>query len=159
MCLFLSSPDRLPANPYCILLSLFAYMLLGLFLVEPERTYLTISAEILLELAMLGMITYLGLRMKKTLPRFQQTLSALIGINLIITAVSLPAYHYAVSFAADSGRAVSLLFSVRLLIAIWYLAVLSLIFKRAFAISTQLSAVISFVFFFNYLIVAVWMFQ
>lgn len=159
MCLFLSSPDRLPANPYCSLLSLLAYLLLGLLLVDPQRGYLVICAQIFLELSMLGLITYLGLRMKKTLARFGQTFSALIGINLMITAVSLPAYHYAVDSASASGEGGSLLIYVTLLIVIWNLAVLSLIFKRAFEVSTQISAMISFIYFINYQVLVVWLFQ
>ena len=144
MCLLLSSPDRLPCSPYPIALTGFSYFLLGLLLVEPQRSYGLISAQILLELGMLGLVAYCGLALKQMLPRFQQTFSALLGINVIITLVTIPAYRLIASNGSIDGN---MLLYVTLIILLWNLAVLSLIFKRAFEISTNLSAMISFCYF------------
>ena len=144
MCLLLSSPDRLPCSPYPIALTGVSYFLLGLLLVEPQRSYGLISAQILLELGMLGLVAYCGLALKQLLPRFQQTFSALLGINVIITLVTIPAYRLIASNGSIDGN---MLLYVTLIILLWNLAVLSLIFKRAFEISTNISAMISFCYF------------
>jgi hypothetical protein len=102
---------------------------------------------------MLGLIAYWGLRWKKSLERFLQTFSALIGINMIITTVTIPVYRNVTSNEADIGN---LLIYLTLVILIWNLAVLSLIFKRAFSISTHLSAMISFNYFVLYQFVVIW---
>jgi len=153
MCLLLSSPARLPYSRYPLLLTGFAYLLIGLLLVDAERSYALVCVQILLELAMLGMISYLALRWKKALPRLLQTLSALLGISVVITAVTIPAYRLV---AANGSIDNNLLLYTTLLILVWNLAVLSLIFKRAFEISTQLSAMIAFSYFFLYQIIAFW---
>jgi hypothetical protein len=144
MCLLLSSPEHLPCSPYPIVLSGFSYFLLGLLLVDPQRSYGLISAQILLELGMLALVAYSGLAMKRSLQRFPQTFSALLGINVIITAVTIPVYRI-MGINGDSSD--NMLLYITLVILVWNLAVLSLIFKRAFEVSTHLSAVISFCYF------------
>ena len=153
MCLLLSSPDRLPYSPYSVMLTGLCYFLLGLLLVDPERSYTAVCQQILLELAMLGAITYCGLSLKQSLQRFLQTFSALLGINVIITAATIPVYR-AVIDNANVGD--NLLLTVTIVILAWNLGVLSLIFKRAFEISTHLSAVISFSYFIVYQITVYW---
>ena len=156
MCLLLSSPDRLPYNPYTLLLTGLAYFLVGLMLVDARHSYVLVCAQITLELAMLGLISYVGLRARKALPRLQQTFSALLGTNAIITAVTIPAYR----FIADEGNADdNLLIYVTLAILIWNLAILSLIFKRSFQISTHLSAMISFSYFIVFQLTVFWFFS
>jgi len=153
MCLLLSSPERLPASLQCIVLSIFSYFLIGLLLVEEQRGYLVICQQIILELVMLGLIAYTGLRWKKLLARFQQTFSALVGINLIITLVSIPLFRSLPN--PENGTANPLIY-LHLAILVWNLAVLSLIFKRSFDISTHLSAIISFSYFILYQITVFW---
>lgn len=153
MCLLLSSPERLPYNVYCVALSAFSYFLIGLLLVDEQRSYSLVCAQILLELGMLGLIAYWGLRWKKSLGRFLQTFSALLGVNMIITAVTIPVYRTVTQNGTDVDN---LLIYVTLIILIWNLAVLSLIFKRAFTISTHLSAMISFNYFVLYQFIVIW---
>jgi len=153
MCLLLSSPERLPYNPYCVALTAFSYFLIGLLLVDEQRSYAVVCAQISLELGMLGLIAYWGLRWKKSLERFLQTFSALLGINMIITMVTIPVYRAVTNSEIEPG---SMLIYVTLVILIWNLAVLSLIFKRAFSISTHLSAMISFNYFVLYQFVVIW---
>jgi hypothetical protein len=155
MCLLLSSPERLPYSPHSIALTVFSYFLIGLLLVDEQSSYATVCAQIALELGMLGLIAYAGLRWKKSLARFQQTFSALLGINMILTAVTIPVYRSAVSHT-DSME--NILIYVTLVILIWNLAVLSLIFKRSFEISTHLSAMISFNYFVVYQFIVTWFF-
>ena len=155
MCLLLSSPDRLPYNHFILLLTGFVYFLVGLLLVDAEHGYALICAQITLELAMLGLISYVGLNLRNSLPRFQQTFSALLGTNVIISAVTIPVYR----FATDNGNSEdNLLIYVTLAFLIWNLAVLSLIFKRSFAISTHLSAMISFSYFILFQLTVIWLF-
>jgi hypothetical protein len=155
MCLLLSSPDRLPHNPFSLLLTGFAYFLVGLLLVDAEHSYVLICAQITLELVMLGLISYAGLNLRNSLPRFQQTFSALLGTNVIISAVTIPAYRFATS---NGNSEDNLLIYVTLAFLIWNLAVLSLIFKRSFDISTQLSAMISFCYFIIFQLTVIWLF-
>ena len=153
MCLLLSSPERLPHGPHSIALTVFSYLLIGLLLVDEQRSYPTICAQILVEIGVLGLIAYVGLRWKKSLTRFQQTFSALVGINMVITVVTIPVYHSVASYADGMQD-----WLVYVILVVWNLAVLSLIFKRAFEISTLLSAMISFNYFVVYIFYVIWFF-
>jgi hypothetical protein len=76
-----------------------------------------------------------------------------IGVNLIITAVTIPLYRFAIQ---HENNIENLLIYVTLVILIWNLAVLSLIFKRSMEISTHLSAMISFNYFLVYQFLVYW---
>ncbi len=147
MCLLISGPERLPCSAHSIALTVFSYLLIGLLLVDERSSYAMTCAQIALELGMLGLIAYVGLSWKKSLARFQQTFSALLGINMVITVATIPVYRSAISHADDTAN---LLIYVTLMLIIWNLAVLSLIFKRSFEIPTLLSAMISFSYFVVY---------
>jgi hypothetical protein len=154
MALLSSSPERLPNSYHCIALSLISYLLVGLMLVDMQRSYLTIIGHIALEIILLGLITYVALRLKKKLYRLIRTLSALIGTNLIMTSISLPIYSLVIGNSVSAESFTQLEFSLSIF---WNLAVLSLIFKRAFDIGTLVSAMISFNYFVLYQLIIIWL--
>ncbi len=153
MCLLLSSPERLPYAPQATLLTIFAYFAVGMLLIDAQQGAGAIGGQILLEISMLGLIAYLGLNLKGLLPRWQQTFSALVGINLVITAASIPLRSALDIDGAEPNRA---LIYLTLALLVWNLAVVSLIFRRAFEISVQLSAMLAFSYFVVYQIISVW---
>jgi len=158
MCVLLSGPDRLPGGAQNIVLSLFCYCLVGFALVDAERSYMTIFQQIVLELLLLAAVCYAGLKWKNLLPRFTQTLSALIGVNIIVSIVSIPLYR-AVMPDNDLGSGISsTALNATLLIIFWNLAVISLIFKKAFNINTLMAAMISFNYFLVFQFMVVWFF-
>jgi hypothetical protein len=158
MCVLISGPDRLPSGVQNIVLSLFCYCLIGFALVDTQRSYPTILQQIVLELLLLAVVCYAGLKWKNLLPRFTQTFSALIGVNIIISIVSIPLYRVLVSEnELDSGISSTAL-NATMLIVFWNLAVMSLIFKKAFNINTLLAAMISFNYFLVFQFIVVWFF-
>ncbi len=155
MCLLLSSPERLPYNPYAFALTVFAYFAIGGLLVENASDYGVIAARILLEMAMLAAIVRAGLNIRQWPERFAQTFSALVGINLVLTAVSIPLQSL---LDIDAEQPSAFAFYLFVAILVWNLAAISLVLKRAFEISTPLSAMISFSYFvLNYIIVALFL--
>lgn len=158
MSLLSSSPERLPNSIQCIGLSLVSYLLVGLMLVDVQRSYPTIVGQISLEFGLLCLIAYVGLRIRKTLPRFYQTLSALVGVNLIMTTVSLPIYRLVIDNSLSSESLTQIEVNLAVALILWNLAVLSLIFKRAFDIGTLVSAMITFNYFVLYQLIIVWLY-
>ena len=150
MSLFLSSPERLPCNPYCTTLTIFCYYLLCLGLVDETRSFTELSAHLTLEMGLLALFVYAGLRWKGSMARFQQTFSALVGINMLITLASILVYRI------DTGHENMLENPLFYLLLIWNLAAMSLVFKRAFEISTHLSAMIAFNYYVLYQFVLIW---
>lgn len=157
MTLLSSSPERLPNSVHCIVLSLISYLLVGLMLVDTQRSYFTIIGHISLELILLSLITYIVLRLKKTLSRMVQTMSALIGVNLIMTSISLPIYSLIIGNSVSNESFTQLEINLSIALIFWNLAVLSLIFKRAFDIGTLVSAMISFNYFVLYQLIINWL--
>ncbi len=156
MCVFASGPDRLPYNPVCIIFSVLVYFLLGFTLVDEQRSYGIVTLQILLEILLLVVVAYLGLKWKKKISRFAQTFSALVGVNLIISAVMLALFDFLPNGSSSETGAETSLLSATLLMIFWNLAVISQILKRAFEINTMMSAMIAFNYFFVYQFLVFW---
>lgn len=155
MCLLMSSPERLPYHPQAIALNIFAYFLVGLLLVSERYSYPEICGQIVLQLVLMALIAYLGLNWKHRLPRFVQTYSALTGVTLLIDAATIPLHWIAIENPEAQSSTLSM---ISLVILFWNLAILSLIFKRAFEISNLISAMISFNYFVFYFFITYWLF-
>ncbi len=156
MCVFASGPDRLPHSLPCLLITVFCYFLLGFALVDQQRTFSTVTMQILLELVLLALIVFAGLKWKSKLNRFLQTCSALAGVNLVISAVSLLVIHLLISGASTESIVESNLLYLTMLMIFWNLAVLSQILKRAFDINTVMSALITINYFVLYQFTVIW---
>jgi hypothetical protein len=158
MCLFQSGPDRLPGGLHSILISAFCYFLIGLSLVDEQHSYATIVLLILLELALLALIIYTGLKWKKMISRLTQSFSALLGVNMVISAISVPVNQALTEDFANDGEISRTVVNVTLLIVFWNLSVMSLVLKRALNINTLLAAMISFNYFMVYQFLNFWLF-
>lgn len=156
MCLLLSSPERLPYNPWCIALTILGYFVIGLFLVDAKTAYVFIAAQIVLQLAMLALIAWVGLRMKKNQWRFQQTFSALAGVSMVIDACAVPLHR---AMTATGGEPTTQMQLLGWAIVFWNLAVISLILKRALEVPTHISAIIAFNYFVIYQFIVFGLFQ
>ncbi|MFA9420236.1 MAG: hypothetical protein ACERLB_08815 [Gammaproteobacteria bacterium] len=158
MCLLISGPDRLPGGVQNIILSIFCYCLVGFALIDEQRSYATILSQIALELLLLALVCYSGLKWKGQLPRFPQAFSALIGVNIIISIVSIPAYRMLVQDDLVDGDLNRIAINTTMVIVFWSLVVMTSIFKKAFNVNTLMAAMISFNYFLVYQFIVVWFF-
>lgn len=148
MSVFLSSPSNLPFNPRTILLTLLAYVLVGYALLGNERTLLSIFGQIMIEVGILYAISSVVLKLVKKPERLIQTMSALIGINLIVSLVSIPLFYLLSSPSPDQVNPMA--FQINIILLLWNLAIISLIFKRSFQINTLLAGFLAFNYFLLY---------
>ena len=140
--LMLASPASLPYSPGALLLTLLSYIAVGYFALGAKYSLLSISAQVMIEIAILAAISYFFLKLKHRLRRFLQTLYALIGVNLVISAFSLLLLKLlAPAAVVEPG---SFIVKAELLIMLWNLAAVSLVFQRAFEIRTLLAAFAAF---------------
>lgn len=158
MCLLMSGPDRLPGGVQNILLSLLCYCLVGFALVDEQRSYATILLQIALELLLLALICYSGLKWKDLLSRFTQTFSALLGVNIIISIVSILVYRMLVQEDGVDGELSRIAINMTMILVFWNLAVMSQILRQAFNINTPLAVIISVLNFFLYQFLVFWIF-
>lgn len=158
MCLFVSGPDRLPGSLHSILFSLFCYFIIGFSLVDEQRSYATIVTQIAIELALLSLVIYTALKWKKLLSRLYQSFSALLGVNMVISAVGIPIYEILTQGIDNDTELSRSALNATLVLVIWNLAVMSLIFKRALNINTAFAAMISFNYFVVYQLLIIWLY-
>jgi len=92
--------------------------------------------------------------------RLTQSFSALLGINLVISAISIPVYQALIEEygSVGDGEINRNLLNATLLILFWNLSVMSLVLKQALDINTLLAAMISFNYFMVYQFLIVWLF-
>ena len=158
MSVFASGPDRLPYRLNCLLLTLFFYCLLGFALIDQQRSYTMVLLQIALEVSLLAILAYLGLRWLKKLPRLSQCLSALVGVNFVISAITIPIFNWlAVDVGTDSVIDSKLLYATMAMV-FWNLAAISQILKRSFEINTVMSAMLAFNYFLIYQFTVVWIY-
>jgi hypothetical protein len=148
MCVFLSSPSNLPFNPKTTILSLLAYVLVGYALLGNERTLVSIFGQVIIEIGILYAITSVVLKLVKKPERLIQTMSALIGVNLIVSLVSIPLFYLLSSPTPDQLSPMA--FQINVILLVWNLAIISLIFKRSFQINTLLAGFLAFNYFLIY---------
>ena len=158
MCLFRSSPSNLPYNFGCIVPTLLAYVVVAELLLGDQRNLFSIMIQVLIEVLILVAISFIILKFVNRSERLLQTLSALIGVNLIISLVSLPIMQ----LLPETGQGEQidpLVLQINLMLLIWNLAVISLIFKRAFEIRTIVAGFIAFNYFLFYQLLLINFFQ
>ena len=149
MSLFSSSPANLPYSPATLLLTVLMYIGIGELILGDRRNFTSIVAQIGIEVCILFAITYIVLKILHKPRRLLQTVSALVGVSLFISLMSLLVTS-ALPPGADPEQVNPVTLQINLLLLFWNLAVISLIFKRAFEIRTVLAAVLAFNYFLIY---------
>ncbi len=144
--LFRSSPASLPYSLNCILLSFLAYLVARILLLHELQSLSLIVLQAVLDMLLLFAISYIMLKYSHKTERLLQTMSALIGANLVVSIVDLPVMYLLPEFKPDEPID-PLVFYFNLLLLLWYLAIISLIFKRSFDIRTMTAGFISFNYF------------
>lgn len=145
MSLFFSSPSNLPYNQNCIIYTLVAYVGVGILVLGDQYNLPTIVAIIFIETAIFAAISFIMLKFVKKPERLLQTISALIGVSLIISLISF--FFISLLPTPTDEQQVS---PLALIVLFWNLAVVSLIFKRSFEIRTIVAGFIAFNYFLLY---------
>lgn len=147
--LFLASPASLPYSPSCLILTLLAYLASGVFLLGDQYSLPVILAMTIIETLLLLAISFIMLKFSRRSERLLQTITALVGANLIMSLVSVPLLML-LPDAPTAEQPGTLTLQLNLLLLFWNLAVISLIFKRAFEIRTIVAGIIAFNYFLLY---------
>ena len=144
--IFIDSPSSLPAGMACIPLTLLVYVITGVWWLADVQGVTAVLVQICLEVGILYAISFMVLKFRKKTERVLQTMSALIGSSLVISLVSMPVLSL-LPEAPGENEINALTLQVNLLLLFWNLAVISLIFKRAFEVSTIAAGFLAFNFF------------
>lgn len=145
---FKASPDELPAHALCIVKSLLLYVGVYIFLLDLQSSFVEILLKVLLEFGLLLGIIVLGLKITDHQERLTQTLSAVVGVNLLISLIGSLIY-YIINPDVLSGQTEPTqgMVNASIILLIWNLSVISHIFKRSFEISTLMASILAFNYF------------
>lgn len=144
---FSATPSQVPWSWFCILKSIILYLLISAYLLDDQASIPEVVIKTAVDIGVLAFILYIGLKIIKKPERFHKSLSALIGIGLIISAISVPLYAIFTPGINSADGVTSSFVYLTFIIIIWNLAVISNIFKQTFECSTLLAATVTFNYF------------
>ncbi len=148
LCLFLASPEQLPANVLCAIKAVIIYSAINIILLDSHTSAFEVIVKIVFEISLLAGIVFYGLKIAKKPERFLQTMSALIGVGMIISLISTPLYLLITPEFKHTQEISQAVINITLILLVWNLSIISFIFKRSFDISTFNAALISFTYLF-----------
>ena len=135
ICRFKKRPQDIPASKNLLTLCIFVYSLLSIFIADLYQETEQAVLNSLIELGLLLLFSWAILQSSGKAARWLQTVTALIGTNLIINIIALPAYVL-VSFdglnelaSGSSTQSFGLL--VLAVLACWNIMIMSHIVKHA----------------------------
>ncbi len=134
ICLLKRGPQYVPSQTVFLIIvvsaNLFANTILQLSFIETE-TPLSVFSFMLVSLALTCVFVWAALHMKKQLNRFPQTISAMVGCDLMITLIG----SFAIGLLSSGSPNDQLTQGIAVLFAIWTFAVWGYVLHHALNIS------------------------
>ncbi len=90
ICLFRRGPQDLPASAFFFGIVLLANAVVGLIILSMEAPFLTVVPQFLVSITLLTGFSWIVLALSGKSIRFQQTLTALLGADTVISLAALP---------------------------------------------------------------------
>ena len=144
ICRFRAGPEDIPPAITLTMLTLLLYAALN-FVVRVVFGELSVTYSVASLLVITGFwsgVVYSVLLFKRLTARFQQTFTAMLGTDVLLSMISLPLVLIASRFSPDSSL-VAVASAFWLLIFIWDVLVKGFIFHRAFNVSPLLGNLFS----------------
>ena len=136
ICLLKSGPDRIPAEPLILglvlTLSIIAEVV-GASLARPSQSIVSILGTVLIEVTIIGLVTFLLLLFTNMLQRFIPTYTSLLGAGIFMMVIQVP--FFLIMRNTDSSTLAIFSESVLLVCLGWWLAIVGNIYHRVANIS------------------------
>ena len=133
LCLLRAGPQDLASSPPLLILTTLANIAVGVVMIADARGGgFNALAESGFEAGLMLAALYLGLQVRKLLPRFTQTATALMGSGLLLGLLALPLVSW--SQRSESSEAGLLL----MLLILWSMVVMGHILRHSFEIRFNL---------------------
>ena len=136
ICLLKSGPDRIPAEPLILglvlTLSIIAEVV-GASLARPSQSIVSILGTVLIEVTIIGLVTFLLLLFTNMLQRFIPTYTSLLGAGIFMMVIQVP--FFLIMRNTDNSTLAIFSESVLLVCLGWWLAIVGNIYHRVANIS------------------------
>jgi len=133
ICILRAGPQDLPSSLFLLRSVVLLSTIVGVFLNLPTEGFSQSLAISLFNVVLLTVFLYAGLRLRDKLPRFRQSLAAMMGTNIIIGLVMMP-FMFALVSAKLDGEASPIALQVFLLLLVWDITVFAHIIRHSFDI-------------------------
>lgn len=123
--IFRKGPQDVPASPWVLRLILPVYVAVNLLILLLNEDWSSAFAQVFVDFLLNVGFSWPLLYFAGKSGRFQQTLSALIGADIVINCIRIPAV------ASLNTEAADLAYIVMMVLMIWHLSVIGHIFRHA----------------------------
>lgn len=130
ICLFKRGPQDLPASAFFLGIVLFANAVVSMIILSVEAPFLTALPQFLTGIALLVVFIRIVLALSGKMLRFQQTLTALLGADTVISLISLP---FLIWISANQNFGV--IYYILIASMLWSMAVVAHIIRHALSSS------------------------
>ena len=146
ICLLKSGPDRIPAKPLILGVVLTIYLIAevtGGSLARPSQSILSILGTVLIEITIIGLVTFMLLLFMNMRQRFIPTYTSLLGVGILMVVIQMP--FFLIMRNTDSSTLAIFSESVLLVCLGWWLAIVGHIYHRAANVSIPQGSAIGLV--------------
>jgi len=133
ICILRAGPQDLPSSIFLLRTVMILSVAVGAMLNLPSEGFGQSLAISLFNIVFLTVFLYLGLKLRDKLPRFRQSLIAMMGTNIIIGLVMMP-FLFALVSAKLDGESSPIALQFFLLLLIWDITVFAHIIRHSFDI-------------------------
>ena len=142
ICILRAGPQDLPSSLFLLRLVVVLSTVVGVLLNLPTEGFSQSLAIALFNVVFLSAFLYLGLKLRNKLARFRQSLTAMMGSNIIIGLVMMPFMFTLVSAKLD-GESSPVALQMFLLLLVWDITVFAHIIRHSFDIRLGYGFVVS----------------
>ncbi len=140
ICLFKKGPQDIPGTSMVLGLITPAYIIINFLILRLSSDISNTLLQVLVEIILILVLSWMILFFSKKMPRFSQTASALVGTDTVISFFALPA------MATLLGQGGGLAFFILVFLMLWHWAVTGHIFSNALDQSFSFGLGISFLY-------------
>ena len=142
ICILRAGPQDLPSSLFLLRSVVLLSTIVGIFLNLPTEGFSQSLAISLFNVVLLTGFLYFGLKLRNKLPRFRQSLAAMMGTNIIIGLVMMP-FMFALVSAKLDGESSPIALQVFLLLLVWDITVFAHIIRHSFDIRLRYGFLVS----------------
>lgn len=142
ICILRAGPQDLPSSLFLLRLVVVLSTVVGVFLNLPTEGFSQSLVIALFNVVFLTAFLYVGLKLRNQLPRFRQSLIAMMGTNIIIGLVMMP-FMFTLVGAKLDGESSPVALQMFLLLLVWDISVFAHIIRHSFGIRFGYGFVVS----------------
>ncbi|MCK4742322.1 MAG: hypothetical protein KAT25_00730 [Sulfuriflexus sp.] len=154
ICLLRAGPQDIPASLFLLRLVVVLSVIVGVFLNLQTEGFSQSLMISLFNVVWLTAFLYFSLQLRGKLPRFKQSIIAMMGTNVILGLLIMPFMYHLVA-AEAAGESAPFAFQLFLLLLVWDITVFAHIIRHSLDIRLGYGFVISL----GYLILSWWVIE